>query len=285
MTHRSPHRLEKIMTDNVARTFPLAGPINLDCRLGSGSVTVRAIDNSGEAVVALRPRVAGSGVATATTVEMRGHTLVVRAPKPRGTMFDLPIITGRFQERDAMDVDITVPSGTALKIVANDADVGLVGRSGGADIVSGRTSVDLDQVDGDLRLRYTSGPARIGRVTGTAVVKAGSGSATLAESRRVVMASGSGDLTIDVAHGRVHLRAGSGRARIGVAEDDVDLVSGSGDLSVGLRAGQAARLDVVTGAGRLHSDLPVHEAPPSGSPAITVRARTGRGDVSILRAG
>jgi hypothetical protein len=275
------------MTDDQSRTrtFPLSGPITLDCRLRFGSVTVHAQDDRGEASVTLRPRDTGSEVAAATTVELRGHTLVVHAPKPRGIIFDRPVMGGRYQQRAAVDVDITVPSGTALKIVAGDADVALVGCSGDADISAGRVSADLAEVDGDLRLRYGSGSARIGRVTGLAVVKSGSGSATLAEAGQVVMATGSGDLAIDVAHDRVHLRAGSGRAGIGVAEDDVDLVSGSGDLSVGLRAGQAARLEVSTGAGRFHSDLPMQPTPPSGSPAITVRARTGRGDVSIRRAG
>ena len=83
---------------------------------------------------------------------------------------------------------------------------------------------------------------------------------------------------------RVSLRAGSGQVHIGVAEDDVDLVSGSGGLTVGLRPGQTARLDVTTGAGRLHSDLPVEDAAPATGQPITIRARTGSGDVRLFRA-
>jgi hypothetical protein len=99
------------------------------------------------------------------------------------------------------------------------------------------------------------------------------------------MACGTGNLEIGTAHGSVRLRTGSGQASIGAAESDVELVSGSGGLSVGLRAGQSARLDVVTGGGRLDSELPVEDTPPSATGrAITIRARTGSGDVRIFRA-
>src|SRR5262249_31152541 len=66
---------------------------------------------------------------------------------------------------------------------------------------------------------------------------------------------------------------------------DVDFTSGSGDLSVGLRRGQPARLDVVTAGGQLRSDLPIENNPPSNTArAITVKARTGSGDVRIFPA-
>lgn len=259
-------------TDTVTRTFPLSGPINLDCRLGFGSVVVRAHDDVSEAIVALTPRTPGSDIADRTIAEMRGRTLTVRSPKPK------------FLEHDALDVEMTVPSGTALKMSTYGADITVIGRSGGADVASGATSIELDQVDGDLRLRYGSGPARVHRVTGAAVVKSGSGNVTFGEAGQVTMACGTGDLTIDVAHGRVHMRAGTGQVHIGAAEDDVDLVSGSGGLAVGLRPGQTARLDVTTGAGRLHSDLPVEDAAPATGQPITIRARTGSGDVRLFRA-
>jgi ferric-dicitrate binding protein FerR (iron transport regulator) len=98
------------------------------------------------------------------------------------------------------------------------------------------------------------------------------------------MACGSGNLEVDVAHGPVSLRAGSGQADIAIAEGDVDLVTGSGGLTVGLRSGQVARLDVTTGSGQLLSDLPVEDSAPASSRPITIRARTGSGDVRITRA-
>ena len=266
-------------------TFPLTRPIDLSCRVGYGSITVHAQDGIREAAVELTPRDPDSDVAERTRVDLRGTTLIVHAPKPR-TVFDLPLFTGRTSGRDALDVDITVPSGTHVKIASLGADVVVQGRCGSADVAGGSTSTQIDEVDGDLRLRYGSGPAHVERVTGSAMVKSGAGAATFGEvGGSLDMACGTGNLDIAIAHGSVRLRTGSGQASIGVAESDVELVSGSGGLSVGLRAGQSARLDVITGGGRLDSELPVEDAAPASTRrAITIRARTGSGDVRIFRA-
>jgi len=266
--------------------FNLSGPIDLQVRLGFGAITVHADDGVSEANVAITPRDPGSDYAARTVVEFRQSTLVVHGPKPRGTVFDIPVFAGRYSGRDALDVDITVPSGTTMKIGSWGADVVVTGRSGDVDISSGSTTTELDHVDGDLRLRYGSGPARAQRVSGSVVVRAGSGTVTLGEvTGSVEVGCGSGSLEVAAAGGRVRMRTGSGQASIGAASGDVDLTSGSGGLSVGLPPGQAARLDVVTGAGQLRSDLPVEDNPPANpARAITIKARTGSGDVRIFRA-
>lgn len=266
-------------------TFPLTRPIDLSCRVGYGSITVHAEDGLREASVTVTPRDAESDIAERVKVDMRGTTLIVHGPKPR-SVFELPLFGGRFTGRDAVDLDVTVPSGTPIRVASLAADVAVHGRSGSTDIAGGAASTQLDEVDGDLRMRYGSGPARVQRVTGSAMVKSGAGEARFGEvAGPLDMACGTGNLDVGIAHGSVRLRTGSGQASIGVAENDVELVSGSGGLSVGLRAGQSARLDVVTGGGRLHSDLPVEDTPPrTTGPTITIRARTGSGDVRIFRA-
>ncbi len=267
-------------------SFPLAGPIDLSCRLGFGTITVHADDGVNEAKVVLTPRDAKSDYVDRTTVELQGSTLVVHGPKPRGGFFDLPVFSGRFGERDAVDADITVPADTAMKLASWGADILVKGRAGTTDIASGSTTTEIDDVEGDLRLRYGSGPARAQRVTGSVVVRAGSSSLTLGEvGGPIEVGCGSGSLEVGTAGGRVRMRTGTGQATIGAAAGDVDFTSGSGGLSVGLRRGQPARLDVVTGAGQLRSDVPVEDAPPADSArAITIKARTGSGDVRIFRA-
>jgi len=250
------------------KSFPLSGPIELSCRLGSGAITVHADDGVTEANVVLTSRDGKSDYVDRTTIELQGSTLVVHGPKPRGGLFDFPVFTGRFGERDAIDADITVPAGTPMKIATWGADVVVKGRAGSTDVMSGSTSTEIDDVDGDLRLRYGSGPARAHRVSGSIVVGCGSGS-----------------LEVESVGGKVRMRTGTGQATIGAASGDVDFTSGSGGLSVGLRRGQPARLDVVTGAGHLRSDVPVDDTPPTNiAQAITIKARTGSGDVRIFRA-
>ena len=268
------------------KSFPLSGPIELSCRLSSGAITVHADEGVTEAKVVLTSRDAKSDYIDRTTVELSGSTLVVHGPKPRGTLFDIPVFAGRFGERDGIDADITVPAGTPMRIASWGADVVVTGRAGTTDIASGSTTTEIDRVDGDLRLRYGSGPARAQRVTGSVVVRAGSCSVTLGEvGGSIEVGCGSGSLEVAAAGGRVRMRTGTGQATISAAGGDVDFTSGSGGLSVGLRRGQPARLDVVTGAGQLRSDIAVEESPPADTArAITIKARTGSGDVRIFRA-
>jgi hypothetical protein len=268
------------------KSFPLSGPIELSCRLSSGAITVHADEGVTEAKVVLTARDGRSDYVDRTTVELQGSTLVVHGPKPRGPLFDIPVFTGRFGERDAIDAEITVPTGTPMKIASWGADVVVKGRVGTTDIMSGSTTTEIDDVDGDLRLRYGSGPARAHRVTGAVVVRAGSSSLTFSEvAGSIEVGCGSGSLEVGSAGGRVRMRTGTGQATIGAASGDVDFTSGSGGLSVGLRRGQPARLDVVTGAGQLRSELPVEDTPPADTArAITIKARTGSGDVRIFRA-
>jgi hypothetical protein len=268
------------------KSFPLAGPIELSCRLSSGAITVHADEGVTEAKVVLSARDGRSDYVDRTTVELQGSTLVVHGPQPRGPLFDIPVFTGRFGERDAIDAEITVPAGTPMKIASWGADVVVKGRAGTTDMMSGSTTTEIDNVDGDLRLRYGSGPARAQQVTGSVVVRAGSSSLTFSEvAGSIEVGCGSGSLEVGSVGGRVRMRTGTGQATIGAASGDVDFTSGSGGLSVGLRRGQPARLDVVTGAGHLRSDLPVEDAPPASTArAITIKARTGSGDVRIFRA-
>ena len=267
----------------VHRTFPVTGPLHLDVKVGIGSVTVHARDDLTEAVVTVTPRRPQYeyNLAERLRIDMHGSTLVVHAAKLGGVL-DL---IGGGMSRAAVDVDLIVPSGTATKIVSYGADIVVEGRTGNTDIAAGSSRTELEFVDGDLRLRYGSGPARVARVSGTTEIKSASGTVRLGDlGHRLVMACGSGNLEVDVAHGPVSLRAGSGQADIGVAEGDVDLVTGSGGLAVGLRPGQVARLDVTTGSGQLLTDLPVTDSPPADGRPITIRARTGSGDVRITRA-
>jgi hypothetical protein len=267
-------------------SFPVSGPIDLQVRLGFGSVNVHADEGVREATVALNPRDPDSDFAARTVVELRQKTLIVHTPKPRGALFDIPMFAGRRSERDALDVEIIVPAGTTMKIGTWGADVEVTGRAGTADIAAGSTAVTVEQVDGDLRLRYGSGPARVKRVSGDVVVRAGSSDATFGEVvGSVEVGCGSGNLEVGAASGRVRMRTGSGQLSIGSAGGDIDFTSGSGGVSIGLRRGQPARLDVITGSGQVRSDLPVEDHPPADTArAITVKARTGSGDVRIFRA-
>lgn len=270
------------------RTFALDGPITLEGRIGHGSFTVTAQDGLTEASVSVVPRAksaaGGSDLLERTIIELRGSTLVVMTPR-QGGIFDLALLGGRARQGEAVDVTVNVPSGTAVKLSAFTADLIVNGRSGSADVASGSSTITLEHVDGDLRLRYGSATVRVGRVSGSVQARWGSGDARFGQiGGSLTSACAHGDLEVSSVRGSVRARTGSGAASLSAVYGDVDVVSGSGGLAIGLPAGQSARLDVTTGSGRVNSELRVEDAPVPKRVSITVRARTGSGDVRLFRA-
>ncbi|MGI8679822.1 MAG: DUF4097 family beta strand repeat-containing protein [Jatrophihabitans sp.] len=264
------------------RRFPLSGPINLSVRLGHGSLTVRTADDLGEAVVELTPGDGATDLVERMTVELSGPTLIVHAPRQGG----LPdrLHPRRPNWSGGVTAVVTVPTGTAVKVATFTGSITVQGRCGGADVATGSGAIRMDEVDGDLMLRYGSAQSAVARVRGSATVRSGSGDARFGEvGGDLVRGCGSGLLEAGAVHGNVRSRSGSGGARLGAVFGDVDLASGSGEISVGLPPGVSARLDVHTGAGRARSELPIEDRPSATARSITVRARTGSGDIRLFR--
>lgn len=265
------------------RRFPLAGPINLSARLGHGSLTVRTADDLTEAVVELLPGSGSTDLVERMTVEMSGPTLVVHAPR-QGGLADL-LAPWRPNWSGGVTATVTVPTGTALKISTFTGSVTVQGRCGGADVATGSGEIRMDEVDGDLLLRYGSAQSSVQRVSGSVTVRSGSGDAHFGEVLGdLASGCGSGLLEADEVRGSVRCRSGSGGAKIGAVFGDVDLASGSGAMTIGLPAGVTARLEVNTASGRVRSDLPIEDRPATRKGEITVRARTGSGDIRLFRA-
>jgi hypothetical protein len=245
----------------IDKSFPLSGPIALDCRLEAGSLTVHAVEDAQQARVVLTPRQGSPDLSELYQVELVGDTLSVRGEHNRGWG-----LLGR-GEHDAADVVVELPAGSTARLRVGSAGVSTRGRLGDTDIACGSARVAVERVAGSLRIRGGSGSVEIGEVAAAAAVSLGSGT-----------------VQIGVAHGPVRVKSGSGGAVIGAAGGDVEVTSGSGEITVGLPPGQPARLDVLTGSGRLRTEMDVSDhAPAAGSAPITVRARTGSGDVIIRR--
>ena len=264
-------------------TFPLTGPISLECKFGFGTLTVHAVPGLTEALVEAAAREADSAALSRLDVSLKGSTLVVSGPRPNTGWFDLPSFIGRHDESDALDITVRVPSGTPVKCGTYRADVTLDGSFGATDLASGTSEVKIGEVDGELRVRSGAGPLDVARITGSLTVKAGASDIRVQQvGSEAELAFGTGSVTIGQIGGAVRARSGSGSVDLGSVRGDVDVVTGAGSLTVGIESGVQAKLDVVTGMGQLHSDLPIAQAPSNG-PAISIRARTGRGDVTVRR--
>jgi DUF4097 and DUF4098 domain-containing protein YvlB len=262
------------------RTFPLTAPISVLVRVGRGSLRVSAVDDLAEASVTLSPRPGATEIADRTVVELRGTTLTVISPR-QGGVFNLFNARGH----ESIDIELVVPSGTPLKISSMSSDITLTGRSGHCEIETGSSAVSAEFIDGDLRLRTGRGDCQIERVSGSAQIQAGSGKARLGEIHgALTSATGSGRLDVGTARGSVRFRTGSGGAALGAIYDDVDLASGKGEMSIGVPAGLSARLELTTGSGLVDSDLPISANSTGSGRPVTIRARTGSGDVRLFRA-
>lgn len=263
-------------------TFPLTDRVDLVVKIGHGSVVVNAVDDEREAVVRLSPRDPSSDVLDRFTVELRGSTLQINGPR-QGGLFDL--IGSWRREREAVDVVVEVPTDTPVKVVSASAEVTITGRCGDADVVTGSANVTVDAVAGDFRLRCGSAETHVRAVSGCAQVRAGSGEAHFGDVGGLLECGfGSGHVSATSARGGVRVRAGAGSAEVGATYGDVDIAFGSGAIRVGLPAGVPARVDVTSGSGQVHSDLTVERSPVRGGQPISVRARTGSGDVHLTRA-
>lgn len=270
------------MSTQGTTTFPLTGPINLAVKVARGSVTVHTVADATTATVELLPGTGAEDQVGRFTVDLSGPTLTVASP--RGTT--VSELAGRLV-RPAVEVDVvvTVPVGTAVKIETSKAPITLTGRCGGGDIATSTGAVSLGHVDGDLLLRIGHADIRTARVSGSVTVQSGSGEAHFGVIEgQLDYAGGKGLLDVDEVHGPVRARSGSGGARLAAIGGDVDVASGSGPISIGLPAGAAARLDVTSGSGHVRSELPIEDRPAPSARTISVRARTGSGDVRLFRA-
>jgi DUF4097 and DUF4098 domain-containing protein YvlB len=272
------------------KSFPVAGPLELRCGFRSGSLTVNAHEQLAEARVTIRSREAELPVEQLFRVELTGNRLEVVQQSEQGSFLqgmldDLRNFNiGRLFGRSEFDIVIELPAGSAVQATVMSAAVISTGRIGATTVSSGSADVELDEVDGPLRIQSGSGNLLTNRVTGPGKVRGGSGNVRIGEIGGALSVNvGSGQVEVGVAHEIVRIRSGSGTTVIEAADRDVDIASSSGTVTVGLRAGQQARLDVATGSGRLNTEMPVQDSAPTG-PAITIRARTGSGDITVRRA-
>ena len=147
-------------------------------------------------------------------------------------------------------------------------------------------------------VRTGSADVRTSGRLASANLQTGSGDVELAE----VTGTGSGDVQVDHARGRVVAKAASGNIVIEKADDDLQLNSASGDVEVGrLRSGEVAvstasgsvRLgvppaipvwtDISTITGKVTSDLVGAGRPEPGQESLRLRAKTVSGDVRLVQ--
>lgn len=166
-------------------------------------------------------------------------------------------------------IDVAVPEGTSLRLKGEALDVRTIGQLGAASVTTASGDIDLDAVDGELRVHSASGDVHADHVSGPVTVRSASGDIDLKRADHdVTVQSASGDVTIDgLRYGRTSIQSVSG---------DVDLAVLPG-LQLHLE------LTSVSGDTQPHLDLSGDAAPNAGSVALDVKVRTVSGDITVRR--
>ncbi len=263
-------------------------PVDLYVELGSGSVTVHAVDTT-ETHVEVTGRAADE-----VRVTQEGDQVSVVAPKQRG---------GFFGGDQRLDVVVTLPTDSDVAVKTGSADVTVDGQAAACQVRTGSGEVELELLAGPGSVSTGSGSIRIREARGDLRLKTGSGEVTLgAIAAGAAVSTGSGDVEIGDAAGPVVVKTGSGDLTVAETRDDLSFMTGSGDLQVrrahrgrvtvkgassdvqlGIPAGVPVWTDISTVSGEIRSDLNGAGQPQEGADHVEVRAKTVSGDILLTQ--
>jgi hypothetical protein len=245
--------------DREEKHFSVTGKPDVSVRTFDGSIEIRPWDKSEvQVVVEKRGRSRADTDAIEVKAEQKGNRVevVVSYPPTRGFRVH---IGGR----------------SAKLIVSLPASADLSARSGDG-------SIEVQGLEGHIRLQSGDGSIRARQVAGDVDVHTGDGSVTLT-GRLTSVRARSGD-------GSVTIRADEGSA----ADDDWDIVTGDGSVTLAIPDGFGAELDARTGDGGIQmQDLTVTNVTGRigrsalrgrlGDGGHNLRVRTGGGSITLKR--
>jgi hypothetical protein len=232
--------------------FPADGPVELQVRILTGSVTVTAAATQAATVTLTANRLGGRGEAAAR-VEFEQGMLSVSVP-------DGPVL-GRL---GSVDARVRLPVGSSCLVDTVSADVTCAGDLAAADIRTVSGDIGAEQVSGLARVHTASGDVDLG-AAGTVNAQTTSGDVSIGRVGDVTVRTASGDVRIDAATGR-----------------HVEVKSSSGDIGVGVPPGLGVYLDLSSVSGTVGTELEPGEE--GDGAEMTLECRTISGDVRVRRA-
>lgn len=279
-------------------TFDTPEPIAVSVELDCGDIRIAASDRR-DTVVEVRPsnsaRRSDVSAAEQTVVDCTGGTLLVRAPRRR-------FYTVLGPGRDAIDVTISLPAGSSLRVDAGFAAIRCVGNLGDCDLRTGgeivldtagslqlRTSagnITVDRARGRVEARTGVGAVRIGAVDGPAVIRNSAGDTWVGEATGSLQVNASfGKVSVDRARAGVTAKTAYGDIDLGeVASGAIVAQTGYGRVDVGVRTGVAAWLDLQAHHGSVHNELEAAGPPGRGEATVEVCGRSSFGGITVRRA-
>ena len=228
-------------TGRFERQLAVDGPVDLDVRTGSGSITIRRGDVR-EVQVIGNVR-AHRGFWNSMSAEQRVRRIESNPPV---VQTGNKIRIGDFEDRD-------LPRNVSISYeIVTPAETNVHSRTGSG-------SHNIDSLDGRVEAETGSGSIRMGRIRGPVVASTGSGSIEVTGAGGGLTArTGSGGIDASGINGGVRANTGSGSVSLtGNPTDDWTVRTGSGSISLFLPPDAAFDLDVRTGSGSINTNHPI----------------------------
>lgn len=212
----------------------------------------------------------------------------LRVMVPRGRAITVHLAAGA---TEVSDVD------GAIHVASSAASIRSRGTRGALKLEAGSGTLDVADASGSVDLETGSGRITAAGVRGNQLkIDAGSGSVNVSDVDVATLAVdvGSGGIEMDGARSPdVKLESGSGsiRAALTGVVRALRIETGSGSVALRLPANTSAELDVETGSGGIHSDIPIQVTRSERSHLIgrmgdgqgRIRIETGSGSVTLQR--
>jgi DUF4097 and DUF4098 domain-containing protein YvlB len=279
-------------------TFDTPAPISVTIELAVGDLRIVAADTT-DTIVEVRPsngaKKSDITAAEQTRVELDGGRLLIKAPKGWRQW----TLRGG---GESIDVAVTVPAGSDVRVVAGVAALRCAGRLGDCHFKTGVGEIGIEQAGpvqvrtgaGDItveramdhiELATGSGVVQIGSIDGTAEIKNSNGDTWIGEvTGELTVKAANGKIAVDLAHAGVAARTANGDIHLGeVASGAVLAETGNGKLKIAIRDGVPAWLDLNTRFGRVDNGLEEADRPQPGKDTVEIRARSSFGDITVRR--
>jgi DUF4097 and DUF4098 domain-containing protein YvlB len=247
--------------------FPADAPRQLHVDLQSARLSITC-DDTDQVTVLVDGQEADSVVVTS----VRDRVEVV-APRRAGFHRSSP----------PLDVEVRLPRSSALSGRVGAGDLTTTGILEHVRFSVGAGNVTLDEVTATAVVKSGAGSIRVTGLAGTADLKTGAGSVSVERVHGDArLTTGTGDVTLGELDGKVAVRSGTGNLGIGrFTNGEARFKNGFGDIRIGVPEATPVWTDIVTGTGRIHSDLPPLGKPEPGQPHVAVTAKTATGDIYL----
>ena len=183
-----------------------------------------------------------------------------------------------------MDADVHLAPEARVSLETHLGDIVIQGRAGRTAAKTGAGDIVADTCESAVMTTGT-GDIRLPHV-GSATLNTGAGDISVDDcSERVEIRTGTGDVHVGSSKGQLVVVSGAGDVHAVVDAGSAEVRTGMGDLTIQVPSDVAVWQDLTTGMGDVRSTVPSHGEPEPGEPYVSVTARSGAGDVSVVPAG